>query len=176
MAPAPRAELAQAPPAPRAAVKKKAAPATRPVKAVTRHTPAPADPVARLKRSIEAVGDKIKGIDRSRPKASDGSAGGDSTTGMPDDGSMVAMAPPMVNMPDMPKPAPAPARPSDPDADAVAIGRTSNPVSDTLTKLAEPPKKKRTDLDEMVEQINANALSTASTARQIKWKFAKYKF
>jgi hypothetical protein len=179
--PAPETAVAQAPPAPRAAAikeKAKAAPAPKPSAPAPRHAPAATpDAMARLKRTIATVGDKIKGIDRTRPKASGETApDGGKDAPATDDGSMVAMAPPMVTTPDMPKAPPAPARPSDPDAEALASARTNNPVSDTLTKLAEPPKKQKTEIDEMVEQINANALSAASTARQIKWKFAKYKF
>jgi hypothetical protein len=177
--PAPQPMLAQAAPAPRAPrpapTRKKAVTAPRPAMVASKKTPASADPMTRLKRSIATVGDKIKGISRSRPKSpGDDAASGDGSSAltMPNDETTVAMAPPMVTMPDMPAPSAA----GDPGPEAVASARATNPVADTLTKLAEPPKKRKTDLDAMVEQINANALSTASTARQIKVKFARYKF
>jgi len=114
---APAETVAEAPPIPKTvAVRVKTTVVPHKASPVARHAPTATDPMARLKRSIQAVGDKIKRIDRSHPKSSGDAASdrnGDKSLTMPDDESMVASAPPMVRMPDMPKAPPAPAHPGD---------------------------------------------------------------
>ncbi len=87
------------------------------------------------------------------------------------DSSTVALAP---------TPAPPAAPPvSRPDTEVARTPRSDNPVADALVNLSEPRSAddaRRRVMDEVVNQINASAVTTASTARQIKWNFARKRF
>lgn len=174
-------------PAPKAppTAQKKSPPAAPSAIAKTPSAPSSSDPLDRMKKSIASVGVKIKG--RLSDKAGHKKPG--SKTASPDRASdkatpesmaseeewTIAMEPPMVKMPDTPAmPVASPPAPTASEEE-VDVTRPSNPVASHISKLAESPKKK-SDIDEVVDQLNANALTTASAARQIKWKFARYKF
>ncbi|MBW3625611.1 MAG: zf-HC2 domain-containing protein [Armatimonadetes bacterium] len=178
---APPRQMAKASP-----VKEKPSGTPAPPKVVRSAPAAPpmqGDPLRRMKTTLASVGKTIQGklLDKSSRKTAPKAVPAERTPeNMPpnEEESTLAMEPPMVYMPEMT----APTAPSSPAKEAVASeeptrpARTSNPLAEGLVKLAEPPKKKRTDMDDMVEQINANALSTAATARQVKWNFARHKF